>query len=314
MATGQDGESKLRTCKWQGVPQRTYGVQANVAGLPPRTVVVVAILAPSAFLVTMLAVPILMRYLRAAGITGKDLHKADRPAIAEMGGLAIVFGFVVGVLLAVGMLSFLRWFRDVDLAALLASLSAILMAGLIGLLDDLFDIQQGVKAVLPVLAAVPLMAIRAGDTAMTLPVLGPIDVWIFYPLLIIPSAFTVAANAVNMLAGFNGLEIGLGVVSIGSLSIIAWQLGETSALVLLLSGLGALLAMIPFNWFPAKVFVGDVGTLTIGAIIAAAVIIGDFEVAGMILLLPYGIDFAFKAAHRFPSSGWGGVLLSLIHI
>lgn len=269
-----------------------------------------ALLIPIAFIATSLATPVLIRYLWIAGIAGKDLHKTGQPPLSEMGGISIILGFAAGVLMAVGMLSFLRLIPTTNLTALLASLATVLMAGLIGLIDDLLCMHQGVKALLPILAAVPLMAVRAraGDTTMMIPLVGLVDLWVFYPLFVIPLAVTVAANAVNMLAGFNGLEVGLGIVAMGSLSIIAWQLGETTALILLLSGLGALLGILRFNWYPARVLVGDVGALTIGAIIAVAVIIGDFEVAGLILLVPYGIDFLFKAVHRFPSTGWGGEL------
>lgn len=71
------------------------------------------------------------------------------------------------------------------------------------------------------------------------------------------------ANAVNMLAGFNGLEAGMGLVAVGSLAVIAYLIGETTAFILSIIMLGALLATLYFNWFPAKVLIGDVGTLTI---------------------------------------------------
>ncbi len=51
---------------------------------------------------------------------------------------------------------------------------------------------------------------------------------------------------------------------------------------------------------------GDVGTLSIGAIIAAAVILGNFETAGVIILIPYAVDSVMKALHRFPSKVWWG--------
>jgi len=219
-----------------------------------------------------------------------------------MGGLAIVVGFGVGVLLASAIMSFFHVFPSVNLTVLLAVLATVLLAGLIGLVDDFLGMHQGVKALIPVFAAVPLIAVRAGHTWMAIPFLGRIDLWVFYPLLVIPIGVTVAANAVNMLAGFNGLEVGLGIVVMGSLSIIAAHLGELTSLIVLLSGLGGLFGILYFNWYPAKIFPGDVGALSIGAIIAAAVIVGNFEVAGLILLIPYGIDFLIKAWHRFPKT------------
>jgi len=266
-------------------------------------------------LVGFFCVPILITRLKRAGIFGSDIHKPDQPKAPEMGGLAIVIGFGAGILLATAMVSFFHVFPSVDLIVLLAVLSTVLLAGLIGIVDDLLGgcsksnpvttppegMRQWMKALLPVFAALPLMAVRAGHTFVKIPFVGTLNFWIFYPLVLVPVGVTVVVNAVNMLAGFNGLEVGLGIVAIGSLSIIAAILHETTALILLLSGLGALLGIIYFNWYPARILVGDVGTLSIGAIIATAVIVGNFETAGVIVLVPYAVDFLLKAVHRFPT-------------
>jgi len=261
-----------------------------------------------ALVVAFLSASILSARLKRAGIVGRDLHKPDQPEVSEMGGLGIVVGFGGGILLATAMVSFFHVFSSVDLVVLLAILSTVLLAGLIGIVDDLLGMRQWMKALLPVFAALPLMAVRAGHTWIRIPFVGTLNFWIFYPLVLVPVGVTVAANAVNMLAGFNGLEVGLGVVAMGSLAIIAAILHETTALILLLSGLGALLGIVYFNWYPAKILVGDVGTLSIGAIIATAVIVGNFETAGVIVIIPYAVDFLFKAAHGFPTRGWGGEL------
>jgi UDP-N-acetylglucosamine--dolichyl-phosphate N-acetylglucosaminephosphotransferase len=78
------------------------------------------------------------------------------------------------------------------------------------------------------------------------------------------------------------------------------MIGESTALLLSVIILGALFATLCFNWFPAKVLIGDVGTLTIGATMASIVIIGNFEIAGIIILIPYMIDFVIKAKNGFP--------------
>jgi len=266
--------------------------------------VILLISLATAYLATVILIP----RLRKAGIVGEDLHKSGQPEVPEMGGLVIVMGFGAGILLALAIMSFFHLFSSVDMILLLAALSTILLIGLIGIVDDLLGMRQWVKALLPVFAALPLMAVRAGHTWMRIPFVGTINFWIFYPLVLVPIGVTVAANAANMLAGFNGLEVGMGIIAIGSLSIIAVTLHETTALILLLSGLGALLGLIYYNWYPAKILVGDVGTLSIGAIIATAVILGNFETAGMVVLIPYAIDFLFKALHGFPTEGWGGEL------
>jgi len=92
----------------------------------------------------------------------------------------------------------------------------------------------------------------------------------------------------------------------GSLAIIAYSIGAATSFLILVAALGALIAFLYYNWYPAKILIGDVGTLSIGAIIATAVIVGNFETAGAIIIIPYFLDFLIKAANRFPSTGWWG--------
>ncbi|QAA76337.1 MAG: Undecaprenyl-phosphate alpha-N-acetylglucosaminyl 1-phosphate transferase [Candidatus Bipolaricaulis sibiricus] len=257
---------------------------------------------------TLVSTMILIRLCAGAGIVGRDVNKTGQPEVPEMGGLAIVAGFSAGILFTLGMITFLRLLPQVSMVMLLGVLSTVLLLSLIGVVDDLLGMHQGVKAFLPLLAALPLMALRVGQSAVWIPFVGKVNFWIWYPLVLVPLGVTGAANAVNMLAGFNGLEVGMGLVAMGSLAVIAGVLGQVTSLVLLLCGLGALLGILRFNWYRARIFVGDVGTLTMGAIIAAACIAGGLEVAGMILIVPYGVDFLFKAAHGFPSTGWHGEL------
>lgn len=250
--------------------------------------------------------------LRRAGLTGRDMNKPDRPEVPEMGGLGLVGGFGCGVLVVLALQTFTRWGEDlgppVDPVALFAVLSVVLLIALIGVVDDLLGVSQRWKALIPAVGALPLMVIEAGQTAMKIPLIGQVDFGVFYALVLIPLGITGAANAVNMLAGFNGLEAGMGAVAMASLAIIAYTLEATTALVILVAALGALLATLAFNWYPARVFVGDVGTLSIGAILASAVIVGNFEAAGVLLIVPYACDFVLKALSGFPSEGWWGEL------
>jgi len=262
----------------------------------------------SSCIVAFASVLVLVPRLRWAGVVGKDVNKPGEPEIPEMGGLALVAGFGAGMLLVIAMGTFWPNLLSVDLTVLLAVLCTVLLTTMIGVLDDLIGMPQWVKALLPLIAALPLAAVRAGVSTMRIPFIGRVDFGPFYALVLVPFGVTGAANAVNMLAGFNGLETGMGLVSMGSLAIIAASLGATTSLVLLLAGIGAILGIIYFNWYPARVFVGDVGTLSIGAIIAAAVIVGNFEWAGIVVIIPYAIDFLLKAAHGFPSKDWWGEL------
>jgi UDP-N-acetylglucosamine--dolichyl-phosphate N-acetylglucosaminephosphotransferase len=233
------------------------------------------------FAVSFVGFPIIIPRLKRAGIVGKNMNSEKQEEIAEMGGL-------------------------VSLTSILSVLSTVLIVVIIGVFDDLISIRQWIKAVIPAFAALPLMALKEGYSIMRIPFVGFIDFGIFYSLVLVPLGITGAANAVNMLAGFNGLEVGMGVVAIGALAVIAYLIGQTTALIILLAALGALIAALYYNWYPAKVLVGDVGTLTIGAVVASAVIIGNYETAGVIIIIPYVVDFLIKAKNHFPGKNWWG--------
>lgn len=257
-----------------------------------------------AFAVTYLLTPGLARKLAEAGISGKDMNKEGNPEVPEMGGLAITAGFVAGVLLGIGLISFEMTTATVGLKYILAALSTVLIMTLIGVIDDLIMVEQHVKAALPLLAALPLMAVKAGTTVMTLPLLGEVNFGIFYVFVLIPIAITGASNAMNMLAGFNGLEAGLGMIMCLSIAIVSFITGSTSALIISTAMLGALIGFIRYNWYPAKTLIGDVGTLTIGAVVASSVLIGNIEKAGIILIIPFFLELVLKMRGRFKAQSW----------
>jgi UDP-N-acetylglucosamine--dolichyl-phosphate N-acetylglucosaminephosphotransferase len=256
----------------------------------------------SALLITKLIYP----RLKKTGMVGKDINKPERPEVAEMGGFGIVGGVTAGMLAAIFFHTFLG--LEFNLVFVLAALITIHSIAFIGAVDDLTDMPQAIKAFVPLFAAIPLVVVKAaGSTAMTIPLIGAVDFGIFYVIALIPLGIAVASNLTNMLAGFNGMEAGMGIMIFLSTSILALMFGKTEMLVISVSMLGALLGFIVFNFYPAKAFPGDVGNLTIGAALAAAVIIGNFESAGAILMIPYVVDFFIKALNRFPSSNWWGI-------
>ncbi|MCK4393926.1 hypothetical protein KAX17_13570 [Candidatus Bipolaricaulota bacterium] len=108
------------------------------------------VLAPfgAALLVAVVAVVLLVPRLHRAGIVGWDMHKLGKPPVAEMGGLAIVAGMGVGISVALAMMSFFHVFPSANLIVLLAVLSTVFLAGLIGIVDDLLRMRQWVKAMI----------------------------------------------------------------------------------------------------------------------------------------------------------------------
>jgi len=258
----------------------------------------------ASFLATFWVTPRLVRKLRVSRIVGKDMNKPGNPEVPEMGGLGVMAGFVAGILVVIALDTFKVFDINFNLTYLLAGLSTIVIMALIGIFDDLLVMRQSVKAMLPLLASLPLVAIKVGVTHMTFPLIGEVDFGLIYPLLLVPLAITGASNATNMLAGFNGLEAGLGVVMTGTVGLIAVVFGRVEAAIISLAMFGALLAFLRYNWYPARILIGDVGTLTIGAVVAVSVIVGNIEQAGIILILPFFGELFLKARSRFKAQSW----------
>ena len=257
-----------------------------------------------AFFVTYMLTKVLIPRLKKAGLTGNDVNKIGRPEVAEMGGIAIVAGFSAGMLLAIFFHTFLGF--DLNLIQLLAATITIFIIALIGMVDDLLDMPQWLKALVPLFAAIPLVAINVGTTTMSIPFIGAIDFGILYVLVLIPIAIAVPSNLTNMLAGFNGMEAGMGAIMFAVMLLIGISHGSVEVSIISASMMFALLAFLFFNVYPAEIFPGDVGNLTIGVVLASTVIIGNYEAAGAILVIPYVIDFFIKVYNRFPTSKWWG--------
>jgi len=249
----------------------------------------------AALATTFIVVPWLIPKLKARGIVGKDLNKPDHPEVAEMGGIAVVMGFFAGV----GVLVALDGIGNEDL--LNVSLSTMLGAAFIGMIDDIFDLRQRQKAFFPFLLALPLGATL--DPVMNLPLIGQIDLG---PWMIIaaPFAITCAANAGNMLEGFNGLGTGLGVIMSGSLIVMALHHNDLDGLFLMVPMLGALLAFLWFNRHPAKIFPGDTLMLFMGAGIAAAGMLSHLYVQTAIIFTPMILEFFLKLKGRFRAENY----------
>ena len=226
------------------------------------------------FFATRLFMPKIIRKLEEADIVGKDIHKSWKPVVAEMGGFGIIFGFVIGMFSGIYM-------HDLIAFQLVTVLVVILLVGMIGIIDDLLALSSKSKFFLLFIAGLPLMWV------------APPNVGLFY-LIVIPIALSIGSNLTNMLAGLNGIESGLGVISMTSLTIACIILGKYDVTIISMSMLGALLAFLYFNRYPAKIFPGDTGTLIIGAAIVCIAFIGRVKLIALIVLMPNIIDAALK--------------------
>ncbi len=283
-----------------------------------KQLLIVVISFIASFFVTYISVPFFIRRMAARSLVGVDMNKLDKPKIPELGGIGVLFGFIFGAMMALGVDSFFSGVGNslINLTPFLAAFSTVMIVGLIGIFDDIIGWKNGIAkwqhALLPLFAALPLMVLpqSIGFTDLTLPLIGSITFGILYTLIIVPIAITGASNAVNMLAGLNGLEAGMGVMISATLFLIMFFLpsdhaGRFEVIILMAAMIGSLIAFLKYNWHKAKIFGGDSLTLMIGASIAAASIIGNIEKIGLLLFSIYFVELAVKLKHRLRSECFG---------
>jgi len=236
------------------------------------------------------------RVFPSKGVSGIDIHKADRPMRAEMGGLAVLAALAVGSTLYVG----LDAPFDSSTVLFAAIASTVALTGLVGVADDVVDLSQKYKPFLIVAASIPLMALLWERGSIFVPIIGHVDLGLLYPLVAVPLAITTSANFSNLLAGFNGLESGCATISIGTMTLLSAVTGHTTVAAFGLILTFAFLGFLLLNWYPARIFPGDSGTLVAGAALAAIGLASGLEFEAVILSIPAAMDFALKAMHRHP--------------
>lgn len=197
------------------------------------------------------------------------------------------------------------------LSALLCFLSMLML----GFADDLFDIRWRNKFFLPAIAAVPLLVVYYVDFGVTRIMLPPmlglgssIDLGGFYYVYMAATA-VFCTNCINIYAGVNGLEAGQSLV-IGVILLINDLLyiltpNHPAAESHLLSAyfiipfLGVTLPLVYYNWFPAKVFVGDTFCYFSGMVFAVSGILGHFSKTLLLFLVPQIFNFVYSAPQLF---------------
>jgi len=276
------------------------------------------------FFVTFIVTPQAIRLLWCAGINGRDLNKKNKPKLPASGGICVAAGIVAGLLSYVGIQTFVYGANAVSVY-LLGVISSILIVTFVGLLDDLnikttpvqtkdgknvkIGLPQWLKPLLTLPAAIPLMVLNAGETTMMIPLLGEVNFGILYPLLLIPIGVVGVSNLINLLGGFNGVESGMGLVYTLALGIFGIlygsKVGLNNGAVLLLITAASLLAFLRYNWHPAKILPGDSLTYLLGAVVVSGVVIGNMEKIGIIIMIPFILEFLLKLRSRFKASCLG---------
>ena len=228
----------------------------------------------SAFVLTVIGIPAFIRFYRKAQITGQQMHEDVKQHQAKagtptMGGIVfLITGVLVSFVLA---LLSNQLTNNVEMI-----LFILVLYGLVGFLDDFLKvfrkINEGLnpkqKLLLQLVGGVVFYFFyeRGGDM---LNVFGfPLHLGVFY---IFFALFWLVgfSNAVNLTDGIDGLASISVVISLSAYGVIAYVQNQLDILLVILAMIGGLLGFFVFNHKPAKVFMGDVGSLALGGMLAA---------------------------------------------
>ncbi len=215
------------------------------------------------------------------------LKKAGTPTI---GGLIFIFATIITMFIMVG--------NPTDEAMI--ALYSFVGFGFVGFLDDLLKIikkkneglTSGQKMILLLIVSgfLTWYAYKYIGTSINIPFLnGQINLGLLY----IPAAmfyFAGVTNAVNLTDGLDGLATSVTVLVTTFLGIISYNLGHISLAIFCVALAGALLAFLRFNAFPARVFMGDTGSLALGGAVAMVALILKMPLILVLIGIIYVIE------------------------
>jgi len=286
---------------------------------------------PVAFLVSFVAAPVCRKLAWRYGIVDRpnETVKTHAAPTAYLGGVGILAGLLAGLAAGCWLLGSGRIHvaaaKDSRAVFHTAYASWQMLAGIglgaaiacgVGVLDDLYDLSPGKKFLGQALAAGVLLA--AGVMPNMAQVLGhlgveaPRGVQVLLSVPVVLFFILGATNSLNLLDGLDGLCAGVTAIITTALALLAvglasWEhsrVGDPMRLVLCLALAGATLGFLPMNRHPARIFMGDAGSILLGfsagtLMLLFAETIGRWTVAGVIIFgLPI-LDTAVALVRRF---------------
>lgn len=251
------------------------------------------------------SLPQIISKLKEGEYTVKDMYKKNMPDIPTNGGLAIL-------LISIFSLSILTLFYGKVITPInFTIIVVVVLFALFGLLDDMVNIGRPAKLILLYYCSYPLIPFIT-TTMLTLPLYGEVDLSIFYLQLIIPTFVPVVANLVNMHSGFNGVAPGVSLIILATLVLKAVVNGNIYNSLFIVCLTGTLLAYFWFEKYPARIFWGNIGALSVGAAIGAMMVTQGFILSGFIMLIPHTVNFILYVywrlrKDRYPVAKFGSV-------
>ncbi|KAL5280921.1 DPAGT1 family protein [Megaselia abdita] len=253
-----------------------------------------------------------------ANLGGIDLCKKDKRKVPESLGVIVGCVFLVGMFFFIGCFYYLqqeKGFSNSDFVEFLTALLSICCMILLGFADDVLDLRWRHKLLLPTIASLPLLMVyyvNFNSTVIIMPKL--VRPWIgmslnigFLYYIYMGALAVFCTNAINILAGINGLEVGQSIVISSSILMFNFiELTRNSeatqhafSIYFIMPFLAASLALWKFNKYPSRVFVGDTFCYFAGMTFAVVGIIGHFSKTLLLFFIPQIFNFLYSVPQLF---------------
>ncbi|WP_025717589.1 glycosyltransferase family 4 protein [Paenibacillus sp. 1-18] len=236
----------------------------------------------------LLLTPLVKKFaVKVGAVDVPNARKVHTRIMPRLGGLGIFLAFLLSLLAILplvpdGMLSS----RDINFIA--AFLIGGTLITLIGALDDRFDLNAKLKFLAQI--AVACMVVFAFDIRVDFvnvpfqDAYSSLESWISIPLTIF--WIVGVTNAINLIDGLDGLAAGVSGIAIGTIFVMSLLMGNYMVAMLCLVLLGSIVGFLFFNFHPAKIFMGDTGSLFLGFCLAMLSMLGFKQIAIVSFITP----------------------------
>ena len=229
-----------------------------------------------AFFVVFLMTPLLIKFLGKRNLAVKDVNKKEDVMVVRPGGPSIIIGIIASEIVLYAFLQFN------EILAIIITTSA---AFVIGYIDDRKVMSGWFKPVTLAFAAIPIIALGAYDSNLAFPLFGTVQIPILYLALIV-FMIPITGNTINSIDVLNGVASGFMVIASFSLSICLFIVQNYEIAIVSLPLGFVSLAFYKYHKVPSKIFPGDSGALTFGAMYGTIAIVGGVEILAAVALLP----------------------------
>jgi len=241
-----------------------------------QEIIAAVIVSVLAFFTVFLLTPLLIKVLEQRNSTVKDYHRKGGAMVTRPGGPSIVAGIIIsGIALYV-------FFPMTEIIVILITTG---LAFLVGLVDDRKVMGGWFKPLTLAAIAVPIILLGAYDSDLSFPLFGEVKIPLLYPIIVV-IMIVITGNTINSIDVLNGVASGFMVIAGSALTISLIILQNYEIAIASLSLVFVSLAFYKYHKFPSKIFPGDSGALTLGAMYGVIAIVGQVEVIAAIALGP----------------------------